>query len=409
MPAHESAAGEPEAIAEADAALHHERRHLAEARAALQRMREHTAGLKALGGDHVSTEHLKQVLYRRMKALQDDPTVPLFFGRLDYDTTLGAEHDETLYIGRRHVTGEIGRRAAGDRLAGRDVAALLPGPARGADGRPVASPVRLLPRAADRVRGRGPRHGRRRVGSGVGDPGVRDRASPDRPDARHRGHHPAGAGPHRPGRADRLALRPGRPRHRQDGGRAAPCGLPAVRLPGPARPLRRAGGRPERQLPVLHRRRAPRAGRDRRHPGDGVLPGHRGHRCRDPRARPGARGVDQGRRRGWPRCCTGPSGATSAARPRRWWCRAVRTSGGSAATWPTRSSTSCTHARRPLRGRAGRCCPSDSPTRCWSGWRRRATPPTTGSRTPSPAASRSRRTRISSGPRSIRASWCCGC
>ena len=71
-------------------------------------MREHTAGLTAIGGDHVSTEHLKQVLYRRMKALEDDAEVPLFFGRLDYDTGLGAEADETLYIGRRHVTGEAG-------------------------------------------------------------------------------------------------------------------------------------------------------------------------------------------------------------------------------------------------------------------------------------------------------------
>jgi DNA helicase IV len=34
--------------------------------------------------------------------------VPLFFGRLDYDASLGAEQDETLYIGRRHVTGEAG-------------------------------------------------------------------------------------------------------------------------------------------------------------------------------------------------------------------------------------------------------------------------------------------------------------
>jgi DNA helicase IV len=71
-------------------------------------MREHTAGLTAIGGDHVSTEHLKQTLYRRMQALQDDPEVPLFFGRLDYDSRLGAEQDETLYIGRRHVTGEAG-------------------------------------------------------------------------------------------------------------------------------------------------------------------------------------------------------------------------------------------------------------------------------------------------------------
>jgi DNA helicase IV len=71
-------------------------------------MKQHAAGLEAFGADHVSTEHLKQALYRRMKALEDDPTVPLFFGRLDYHTDLGAEQDETLYIGRRHVTGEAG-------------------------------------------------------------------------------------------------------------------------------------------------------------------------------------------------------------------------------------------------------------------------------------------------------------
>jgi DNA helicase IV len=88
--------------------LARERIHLSESRAALQRMRQRTASLEAFGGDHVSTEHLKQALYRRMKALEDDPSVPLFFGRLDYDASLGAEQDETLYIGRRHVTGEAG-------------------------------------------------------------------------------------------------------------------------------------------------------------------------------------------------------------------------------------------------------------------------------------------------------------
>jgi DNA helicase IV len=88
--------------------LARERIHLSESRAALQRMRQHAASLEALGGDHVSTEHLKQALYRRMKALEDDPSVPLFFGRLDYDASLGAEQNETLYIGRRHVTGETG-------------------------------------------------------------------------------------------------------------------------------------------------------------------------------------------------------------------------------------------------------------------------------------------------------------
>jgi DNA helicase IV len=88
--------------------LTRERIHLSESRAALQRMRQHAASLEAFGGDHVSTEHLKQALYRRMKALEDDPTVPLFFGRLDYDASLGAEQDERLYVGRRHVTGEAG-------------------------------------------------------------------------------------------------------------------------------------------------------------------------------------------------------------------------------------------------------------------------------------------------------------
>jgi DNA helicase IV len=88
--------------------LARERIHLSESRAALQRMRQHAASLEAFGGDHVSTEHLKQALYRRMKALEDDPAVPLFFGRLDYDASLGAEQDETLHIGRRHVTGEAG-------------------------------------------------------------------------------------------------------------------------------------------------------------------------------------------------------------------------------------------------------------------------------------------------------------
>ncbi len=85
-----------------------ERTHLDDSRAALQQMRQHTAGLSAEGGNHVSTQHLKQLLYRRMKALEDDPAVPLFFGRLEYAADLGAEQDEVLYVGRRHVTGAAG-------------------------------------------------------------------------------------------------------------------------------------------------------------------------------------------------------------------------------------------------------------------------------------------------------------
>jgi len=91
-----------------DPVLRAEQDHLVESRAALGRMRTTTAGLTAQGADRLATEHLKQVLHRRMVSLQDDPAVPLFFGRLDYAADLGAEHDETLYVGRRHITGEAG-------------------------------------------------------------------------------------------------------------------------------------------------------------------------------------------------------------------------------------------------------------------------------------------------------------
>jgi DNA helicase IV len=91
-----------------DPTLAAERSHLTASRAALARMRAETAALTPMGGNAVSTEYLKQLLYRRMRALEDDPTVPLFFGRLDYAAALGAEYDETCYIGRRHVTGEVG-------------------------------------------------------------------------------------------------------------------------------------------------------------------------------------------------------------------------------------------------------------------------------------------------------------
>ena len=60
-----------------------------------------------------------------------------------------------------------------------------------------------------------------------------------RPDARHRRHHPARPGRHRPGPADRVDLRPGRAGHRQDRGRPAPRGLPALHARRPAGPLRR--------------------------------------------------------------------------------------------------------------------------------------------------------------------------
>ena len=91
--------------------LEAERQHMVDSRAALKRMHDWVSGLDAVGaaavseGPNVSTEHLKQALYRRAKALQDDPNVPLFFGRLNYDAV---DLPGKIYIGRRHVTGEAG-------------------------------------------------------------------------------------------------------------------------------------------------------------------------------------------------------------------------------------------------------------------------------------------------------------
>ena len=73
------------------------REHLDEARTALREMREYTASLEALAGDRLSGEYLKQTLYRRMMSLRDDPTTPLFFGRIDYRTAAGASGDGQAY------------------------------------------------------------------------------------------------------------------------------------------------------------------------------------------------------------------------------------------------------------------------------------------------------------------------
>ena len=84
--------------------LESEQHHLTESRAQLRRMRERTAAMDAsAGGDWVSREYLASTFALRMKQLADDPTVPLFFGRLDYADGLGSFH-----IGRRHVSDEQG-------------------------------------------------------------------------------------------------------------------------------------------------------------------------------------------------------------------------------------------------------------------------------------------------------------
>jgi DNA helicase IV len=92
-----------------DPDLDSERDHLARSRAALARMRERTASLDTTAaGDWVSEQVLESTIYQRMKALQDDPTVPLFFGRLDYHDSHQDARGERFYIGRRHVSDEDG-------------------------------------------------------------------------------------------------------------------------------------------------------------------------------------------------------------------------------------------------------------------------------------------------------------
>ena len=80
------AAAPPGADRHGDPDLAVAQRHLADSRTALARMRDRTAGLdSSAAGDWVSQKFLESAIYLRMKALADDPTVPLFFGRLDYD------------------------------------------------------------------------------------------------------------------------------------------------------------------------------------------------------------------------------------------------------------------------------------------------------------------------------------
>ena len=90
-----------------DTELSAERRHLTESRAALARMRGRAEALYSAGsevaGDAYGAEALGRTLSRRVQELADDPTTPLFFGRLDFDET-----DSSYHVGRRHVTDDAG-------------------------------------------------------------------------------------------------------------------------------------------------------------------------------------------------------------------------------------------------------------------------------------------------------------
>ena len=89
--------------------LRSEQVHLDESRAALARMRARTESLdSAAAGDWVSRQFLDAAFAERRKALADDPTIPLFFGRVDYLPGAPDVGGESFYVGRRHITDEIG-------------------------------------------------------------------------------------------------------------------------------------------------------------------------------------------------------------------------------------------------------------------------------------------------------------
>src|ERR1700689_3531675 len=90
--------GTPEEMLAAEA------RYLTYARGCLAEMLETVRSLDPQGGDPVSTEYLKSELARRAEALREVPGVPLFFGRIDRESS-----GEQFHIGRRPV-----RNGAGD-------------------------------------------------------------------------------------------------------------------------------------------------------------------------------------------------------------------------------------------------------------------------------------------------------
>ena len=107
-----------------DTELTQEREHLTASRAALRRMREHAEALYRTGdtvtGDPYSAETLGTTLRRRIVELTDDPTTPLFFGKLDFaverrpagpaqvPAQVPAHDAERYHIGRRHVVDDRG-------------------------------------------------------------------------------------------------------------------------------------------------------------------------------------------------------------------------------------------------------------------------------------------------------------
>ena len=170
----------------------------------------------------------------------------LVFGRLDFDD------GETYHIGRLGVRDDDREPLLVDWRA--PAAAPFYRATSRRTARRGAPPGHHLPRA----RGHRPRRRRADPGRGRRPAGARrgraaGRAAPvARPaHARHRHHHPAGAGRGDPGAGPRRHPHHRRSRDRQDPGRAAPGGVPALHRPRPVRRRPDPGGRP---VDGVHRR-----------------------------------------------------------------------------------------------------------------------------------------------------------
>ena len=344
-------------------------------------MRENTDRLDAAKAtDAWTSELLGRVLARRVASLQDDPRTTLFFGRIDTRT--------------EHGRGDLPHRAPARPRRPRATRSSSTGAPPISTAFYRASPTRADGRRLRRRfgvdRGRLTAYEDEHLTAGPTADRAQRASSPPRSSG------PA-SGPMRdivvddPARAGRD--RPQRPRRPASACRARPgTGKTAVGLHraawllyayrDAARPLRRARRRPEPVLPRPHRRGAPvaRRGAGRPRHVDDAARARSGCAPTTPPTSRCSRAT-----RGWPRCCAGPSGRTSAAPTRRWSCRAGRDAGGCRPTRSRTSSTRCVARGRALLRRPAACCRSGSPTPCCSQMervRRRPRRPGAGRRGP---------------------------
>ena len=253
-----------------------------------------------VAGDAYTAETLGRTLARRVAELADDPTTPLFFGRLTSTTTTPTSGG-SYHIGRRHVTDDAGEPMVLDWRAPLS-RAFYQASARDPQGVAVRRRFGFAGGDADQLRGRAPRPGRG-AGHRQPDPDRRDRAPPRRADARHRRHHPARAGragPRRPGR-DRSACRARRAPERRPSGCTAPRTCSTCTGSGCAARACWSSGRTGRSCATSRRccRRSARS-RSSSPPWTTWSPGSPVRAADDP-----ARPPRSSTTRGWPRCCAG--------------------------------------------------------------------------------------------------------